>query len=137
MKGRPWAKFDVGMPRDAKVSTLSEDGARWAFVAVILSAKEADRPGLFENLDHLKAVLSASVAKHIPELIEKGLLVEDPEGVIHVAAWRKYQIDPTKPERAARYREKVKKAEAGPKYLAIREPGKPTSIAEIVRGVQK
>lgn len=135
MKGRPWAKFDVGMPRDAKVSTLSDDGARWAFVVVILAAKEADRPGLFESLDHLRAVVSASVGAHIPELVDKGLLVEDPDGVIHVAAWRKYQIDPTKPERAARYR--AKRAEAGPKYLPLRGESSPTSIGQIVRGVVK
>jgi hypothetical protein len=126
MKGRPWAKFDVGTPRDPKVATLTSDAVRWAFVVVILAAKEQDRPGGFESLDHLNACISFSVAANVPELIERGLLAVDPEGGIHVAKWTKYQIDPTKAERSARYREKTK---------AIHEPrtGTTETIAEIVR----
>ena len=130
MKGRPWAKFDVGMVRDAKVATLSSDAARWAFVAVILAAKESDRPGYFESISHLKAVVTPTVADAVQELVDSGLLAVDPEGSIHVAKWKKYQIDPTKPERAARYREKKAIIES----TAIRG-GAPRPIGDLVREV--
>ena len=130
MKGRPWAKFDVGMPRDAKVATLSSDAVRWAFVAVILAAKESDRPGYFESLKHLSAVVSPTVGMAIGELVDSGLLAVDPDGVIHVAQWRKYQIDPTKPERAARYRER--KAIEVVKASPVRG-GKPSAIGDLLR----
>ena len=128
MKGRPWAKFDVGMPRDAKVATLSSDAVRWAFVSVILAAKESDRPGYFESLKHLSAVVSPTVGMAIGELVDSGLLAVDPDGVIHVAQWRKYQIDPTKPERAARYREK--KAIS---IVSSPRGGKPSPIGDLLR----
>ena len=130
MKGRPWAKFDVGMVRDARVATLSSDGIRWAFVAIILAAKESDRPGYFESLKHLKAVVSPSVAEAVAELVESGLLAVDPDGVIHVAKWKRYQIDPTGQERVKRYRER--QAEA----LVVKAPtrgGKPSAIGDLLR----
>ena len=130
MKGRPWAKFDVGMPRDAKVATLSSDAVRWAFVAVILAAKESDRPGYVESLKQLSAVVSPTVGMAIGELVDSGLLAVDPDGVIHIAQWRKYQIDPTKPERAARYRER--KAIEVVKASPVRG-GKPSPIGDLLR----
>ena len=133
MKGRPWAKFDVGMPRDAKVATLSSDAARWAFVAIILAAKESDRPGYFESLKHLLAVISPTVGEAVGELVDSGLLAVDPDGVIHIAQWRKYQIDPTKPERAARYREKMTGAVLRPSSI---RGGKPSALGDILREVK-
>jgi hypothetical protein len=106
MKGRPWAKFDVGMPKDGKVATLSSDGVRWAFVAIVLAAKEQDRQGFFDSLAHLKAVVSGTVADCVEELVDKGLLSVDPEGGIHVSRWTRYQIDPTAAARAKAYRER-------------------------------
>ena len=108
MTGRPWAKISVGMPRDPKIATLPSDGARWAFVVVLLAAKEQDKPGGFEGLDHLRACVSLSVGEHVQELVDKELLIVDPDGAIRIAAWSRYQIDPTKPERAARYRDKLR-----------------------------
>jgi len=140
MKGRPWAKLDVGTPRDARVSTLSSDGVRWAFVAVILAAKEQDRPGGFESIDHLRAVVSPSVGDAIQELVDKGLLSVDPDGGVHVANWKKYQIDPTKSERAARYREKIAAEKAiETRVLRATPPrnGRTESVADIVRRVAK
>ena len=130
MKGRPWAKFDVGMVRDARVATLSSDGIRWAFVAIILAAKESDRPGFFESLKHLKAVVSPSVAEAVGELVDSGLLAVDPDGVIHVAKWKRYQIDPTGSERVKRYRERQVEA------LVVKSPargGKPSAIGDLLR----
>lgn len=130
MKGRPWAKFDVGMVRDSRVSTLSSDAVRWAFVAVILAAKESDRPGYFESLAHLKAVVTPSVADAVQELVDRGLLSVDPEGSIHVAKWQKYQIDPTGKERVQRFREK--RAAVRPSSL---RGGKPSAIGDLLREV--
>jgi hypothetical protein len=132
-KGRPWAKMDVGMPRDPKIATLSSDAARWAFVAIVLAAKEQDRPGGFESTEHLAAVVSPSVASHVEALVDKGLLSLDPEGGIHVSKWSRYQIDPTKPERAARYRERVKAAAP----VAVRAPrgGAPSRAIDVIRGI--
>ena len=131
MKGRPWAKFSVGMPRDPKVATLATDGARWAFVAVVLAAKEQDRPGGFENIDHLRAVVSLTVGEHIQELVDRGLLSVDPEGAIRIAAWAKYQIDPTKTERAARYRAKI--AEITPTIRPKIRGGSMETPADVIR----
>ena len=130
MTGRPWAKFVVGMVRDARVATLSSDGIRWAFVAIILAAKESDRPGFFESLKHLKAVVSPSVAEAVGELVDSGLLAVDPDGVIHVAKWKRYQIDPTGSERVKRYRERQVEA------LVVKSPargGKPSAIGDLLR----
>jgi hypothetical protein len=66
----------------------------------------------------------------IGELVDSGLLAVDPDGVIHVAQWRKYQIDPTKPERAARYRER--KAIEVVKASPVRG-GKPSPIGDLLR----
>lgn len=130
MKGRPWAKFDVGMVRDARVATLSSDGIRWAFVAIILAAKESDRPGFFESLNHLTAVVSPSVAEAVGELVDSGLLAIDPDGVIHVAKWKRYQIDPTGSERVKRYRERQGEA------LVVKSSargGRPSAIGDLLR----
>jgi hypothetical protein len=131
MKGRPWAKFDVGMVRDAKVATLSSDAVRWAFVAIILAAKESDRPGYFESLKHLSAVVSPSVAESAQELVDSGLLAVDPDGSIHVAKWKRYQIDPTGSERVKRYRER----QVGALVKETPRGGKPTKIGDLFREV--
>lgn len=142
MKGRPWAKFDVGMPKDGKVATLSSDGVRWAFVAIVLAAKEQDRQGGFDSLAHLKAVVSTSVADSVEELVDKGLLSVDPEGGIHVSRWSRYQIDPTAAARAKAYRERkpepVSDVPVGVRFRDRVPPprssnGTPQSIASIVR----
>ena len=133
MKGRPWAKFDVGMVRDAKVATLSSDGVRWAFVAVLLAAKEADRPGYFESVSHLRAVVSPTVADSIQELCDSGLLAVDPEGTIHVAKWKKYQIDPTGAERVKRHRDRHVVEVVKP--AAVRG-GKPSALGDLLREVK-
>lgn len=142
MKGRPWAKFDVGMPKDGKVATLSSDGVRWAFVAIVLAAKEQDRQGFFDSLAHLKAVVSMTVADCVEELVDKGLLSVDPDGVIHVSRWTRYQIDPTAAARAKAYRERkpepVSDVPAGVRFRDRVPPprsskGTPQSIASIVR----
>ena len=133
MKGRPWAKFDVGMVRDAKVATLSSDGVRWAFVAVLLAAKEADRPGYFESVAHLRAVVSPSVAESIQELVDSGLLAVDPEGTIHVAKWKKYQSDPTGAERVKRHRDRHVVEVVKPS--AVRG-GKPSALGDLLREVK-
>ena len=142
MKGRPWAKFDVGMPKDGKVATLSSDGVRWAFVAIVLAAKEQDRQGFFDSLAHLKAVVSTTVADCVEELVDKGLLSVDPDGVIHVSRWTRYQIDPTAAARAKAYRErKPEPVSDGPAGVRFRDrvppprslKGTPQSIASIVR----
>lgn len=142
MKGRPWAKFDVGMPKDGKVATLSSDGVRWAFVAIVLAAKEQDRQGFFDSLAHLKAVVSTTVADCVEELVDKGLLSVDPDGVIHVSRWTRYQIDPTAAARAKAYRERkpepVSDVPAGVRFRDRVPPprslkGTPQSIASIVR----
>ena len=133
MKGRPWAKFDVGMVRDAKVATLSSDGVRWAFVAVLLAAKEADRPGYFESVAHLRAVVSPTVADSIQELVDSGLLAVEPEGTIHVAKWKKYQIDPTGAERVKRHRDRHVVEVVKPS--AVRG-GKPSALGDLLREVK-
>jgi len=133
MKGRPWAKFDVGMVRDAKVATLSSDGVRWAFVAVLLAAKEADRPGYFESVAHLRAVVSPTVADSIQELVDSGLLAVDPEGTIHVAKWKKYQIDPTGAERVKRHRDRHVVEVVKPS--AVRG-GNPSALGDLLREVK-
>lgn len=133
MKGRPWAKFDVGMVRDAKVATLSSDGVRWAFVAVLLAAKEADRPGYFESIAHLRAVVSPTVADSIQELVDSGLLAVDPEGTIHVAKWKKYQIDPTGAERVKRYRDRQVAEIVKPSTV---RGGKPSALGDLLREVK-
>lgn len=133
MKGRPWAKFDVGMVRDAKVATLSSDGVRWAFVAVLLAAKEADRPGYFESVAHLRAVVSPTVADSIQELCDSGLLAVDPEGTIHVAKWKKYQIDPTGAERVKRYRDRQAAEIVKP---STGRGGKPSALGDLLREVK-
>jgi hypothetical protein len=136
------------MPKDGKVATLSSDGVRWAFVAIVLAAKEQDRQGFFDSLAHLKAVVSASVAECVEELVDKGLLSVDPEGGIHVSRWSRYQIDPTAAARAKAYRERKPEVEVSGGAAGYVSPeikfrdrvprpraakGTPQSIASIVR----
>jgi hypothetical protein len=130
------------MPKDGKVATLSSDGVRWAFVAIVLAAKEQDRQGFFDSLAHLKAVVSTTVADCVEELVDKGLLSVDPDGVIHVSRWTRYQIDPTAAARAKAYRERkpdpVSDVPAGVRFRDRVPPprslkGTPQSIASIVR----
>lgn len=135
------------MPKDGKVATLSSDGVRWAFVAIVLAAKEQDRQGFFDSLAHLKAVVSTTVADCVEELVDKGLLSVDPDGVIHVSRWTRYQIDPTAAARAKAYRERKPEVNSGgaagyaSPEMKFRDrvppprssKGTPQSIASIVR----
>lgn len=136
------------MPKDGKVATLSSDGVRWAFVAIVLAAKEQDRQGTFDSLAHLKAVVSATVSDAVEELVDKGLLSVDPEGGIHVSRWSRYQIDPTAAARAKAYRERKPEVTNSGEAAGYASPeikfrdrvpaprsskGTPQSIASIVR----
>jgi hypothetical protein len=101
-----WIKVAVKTLRDPKVVTLSSDAVRWAWVAILLAAKEQTPPGHFDSEPHLRAVVSPTVGEHLTELVEKGLLNVDPEGGIAPARWRRYQIDPTAADRQKRVRER-------------------------------
>lgn len=104
MSGEAWLKLAVRTIRDPKIVTLSSDAARWAFIAILVAAKEQSPQGQFASEQHLRGVISPSVADHIVELVEAGLLEVDPDGGIAPARWRKYQVDPTGPARVAAYR---------------------------------
>jgi hypothetical protein len=101
-----WIKVLVKTLRDPKVVTLSSDAARWGWIAILLAAKEQSPQGHFEGEAHLRAVVSPSVGEHIEELVQKGLLLVDPEGGISPARWRRYQVDPTASDRQRRARDR-------------------------------
>lgn len=101
-----WIKLAVKTIRDPKVVTLSSDAARWAFVAILVAAKEQSPQGHFANEEHLRGVIAPSVGDHIEELVETGLLIVDPDGGIAPSRWRRYQIDPTASIRQAAARER-------------------------------
>jgi len=101
-----WIKLAIKTIRDPKVVTLSSDAARWAFIAILIAAKEQSPQGHFSSEAHLRGVITPSVAEHVIELVEAGLLVVDPDGAISPSRWRRYQIDPTASVRQAASRER-------------------------------
>ena len=116
-----WIKLLVKTLRDPKVVTLSSDAVRWGWVAILLAAKEQSPQGHFESEAHLRAVVSPSVGEHIEELVQKGLLLVDPEGGISPARWRRYQVDPTASDRQKRSRERDVRDIAVTKSVTVRD----------------
>lgn len=106
MSSEAWIKLAVRTIRDPKIVTLSSDAARWAFIAILVAAKEQSPQGHFASEDHLRGVVPPTVAEHLVELVESGLLVVDPEGGISPSRWRRYQVDPTAADRQAAARER-------------------------------
>ena len=104
-----WLRLQAAMPESARVATLSSDAARWAFTATLCAAKKQDRSGAWANEQHYRACVTRSVARHLPELLEVGLVEEAPNlcpdcvkewhelepGWLVVHGWRHYQLDPT------------------------------------------
>jgi len=96
-------KVYTAIARDEKIAELSNDAARWAFIAILAAAKEQRPAGSFSSRKHLEACVSGTVAKHIAELLRAGLLAMDGDR-IGIKAWARWQVDPTTAERSARWR---------------------------------
>ena len=96
-------KVYTAIARDEKIAELSNDAARWAFIAILAAAKEQRPAGSFSSRKHLEACVSGTVAKHIAELLRAGLLAIDGDR-IGIKAWARWQVDPTTAERSARWR---------------------------------
>ena len=113
-----WLRLEANTPQSPKVATLPSDAARWAYAATLCAAKKQVPGGCWVSERHYAECVTASVRRHLPELIGAGLVEIVPDlcpeclrqwpeitpGVLVVHDWRRYQIDPTGAERKQRER---------------------------------
>lgn len=100
---RQFLKLVPGWDEDDKVAELP-DLAQLVWIKTLSRAKRQRPQGSFGSVAHLKALLPDRLHKHIGALVSAGLLIQE-QGRIVVANWSRYQIDPTAPERKARWNE--------------------------------
>jgi hypothetical protein len=99
-----YAKIDVTMPWNDKVAGLPSDGARWAYLKVILIAKQREspdftKPGLIDAL--------GAHSRHLSSLVAAGLIdVRGKKYAIHDFDQWQTPFDKTAAERQARLRER-------------------------------
>jgi hypothetical protein len=113
-----WLRLEANTPQSPKVATLPSDAARWAYAATLCAAKKQVPGGCWVSERHYAECVTASVRRHLLELIGAGLVEIgadlcpeclgqwpgiDP-GALVVHDWRRYQIDPTGAERKQRER---------------------------------
>ena len=102
-----WFKKDVYFFRDPKVLALPDDTAIVAFDVVISAAKILRTKGVFESREHLEAWMPTRYQASIDALIKVGLLSKRREKLV-INTFEKWQVDPTGPERKARWVERHK-----------------------------
>ncbi len=95
----PYVRIKASMPRHRKLAGLPNDGARWAFVALLCEAKVQSPPGEWASERHLRACVTPSVARQLSALVDATLIDQD-EGRFRIHDWPSYQIDPTGTERS-------------------------------------
>ena len=100
---RQFLKLVPGWDEDDKVAELP-DLAQLVWIKTLSRAKRQRPQGSFGSIGHLKALLPDRLHKHISPLVSAGLLIEE-NGRVEVANWSRYQVDPTAPERKARWNE--------------------------------
>jgi hypothetical protein len=94
-------KLVPGWDEDDKIAQLP-DLAQLVWIKTLSRAKRQRPGGTFGSVEHLKALLPDRLHKHIKVLVSAGLLIEE-QGRLVVANWSRYQVDPTAPERKARW----------------------------------
>lgn len=98
---RPWFRLYVETVFDLKLRRQPAD-VRWAWVAVLASARQSPRPGWLYVADRIPMTADdlAEVAAVSPEVTERAIAVfdeadmlEEVEGVWHVVNWEKRQFE--------------------------------------------
>ena len=115
----PWVAIDVDIRKDDRIADLSDDGARWGFVAgVVAEARLQTHRGVFGSRATFEEALGR-FARYADEYLETGLVERSPQlcsdcrqrydgvrpGAIVVHNWHRKQHDPTHAQRQARYRQ--------------------------------
>jgi hypothetical protein len=97
-----WIKWGVNAHKDDKIASLTDTEFR-AFITAISEAKQIRSGGIFKSREHLKACIGSRYSKAIDGLVAKGLMGTDQAGVVTIADWHRYQVDPTSNKRQAAY----------------------------------
>ena len=100
-----WIKVDTRMLRDARIVDL-DDAALRLWIATLCEAYHQTPRGIYQSERVWRAcVAGMAEAVHLDRLVACGLLTITEIGEIVIAAWDRYQVDPTAAARARRYRE--------------------------------
>ena len=100
---RSWMPIDIFI-FDHEVFQSLTDSQKCAYLLCIAKSKQLRRGGEFASRKHLATLLGVSYARAIPRLIAEALLEESQSGLVTISNYSQWQIDPTSPERQARYR---------------------------------
>lgn len=103
-----WIKKDTGTLKDPKiVDLLAQPKGAEAYVlwdAALFEAYHQTPKGEFVNDAHFKACVGGVAdVRHLPRLLELGLLTKTENGSIIVTNWHKHQADPTARTRKERF----------------------------------
>jgi len=103
---RLWIKLDALIHRNPKTAQLS-DGQFRAYLVSLCEAKVTQSEGEWPSREHYTYAVGPKVARHLPALLEAGLLEESADGWIGVHDWTEWQPkDPTAAARSKRYRDR-------------------------------
>jgi len=101
-----WIKVDTRMLRDARIVDL-DDAALRLWIATLCEAYHQTPRGIYQSERVWRACVAGMAdAAHLDRLVACGLLTITEIGEIVIAAWHRYQVDPTAAARAKRYRDR-------------------------------
>jgi hypothetical protein len=101
-----WIRVEADVHRHPRVVALPSAAARWAFIVTLAEGKAVD--GRWTSVRHYRACVAPQEARHLPAMVEVGLVVMDGDQVV-IHDWDDYQVsrkDPTAAERMRRHRER-------------------------------
>lgn len=100
-----WIRVEADVHRHPKVVALRTPAARWAFLVTLAEGKAVD--GRWANVQHYRACVLPEQSRHLPELINVGLVAMDGDAVV-IHDWGDYQVrkDATAADRQRRHRER-------------------------------
>jgi len=124
---RPWLRVPHDFYQDPRLWALPDDGARFAWLAVLGAAKVSATPGRFSGRSHFLASVPSMAGYNLDAYLATGLLRVAENGEVVVADWAG-QNDPTAAERQARRRESL--AYTPPVLVPEPEPEPPNEAAD-------
>jgi len=113
-KPTTWIRISSRMHEHPDIVGLRSDTTRWAWLVVLLAAKNQPEPGSFRSEEQLRNAVGWRLARSLPALFRAGLLEREPMDEsttrVNVHSWSRWQstsgIDRTNAERQRRYRER-------------------------------
>lgn len=89
---RPWIKLPTNLLHDPVMGDLSTSAYR-LYIELLLTAGTIDNSGATATEKQLAWLLRKNITKvhcDLVELVQAGLVGDDPDGIIHIGQWERY-----------------------------------------------